>query len=98
MKKFLLGMTGLVAMAGSAMAADLPAQTYKAPPPILAPMYDWTGFYIGGNGGGGSGPHCWGGGSARGGGVPPGRRPASRGGLRGPNRYRLPSRQVFWGV
>ena len=40
MKTYLLGMMGLVAMAGSAVAADLPAQTYKAPPPIVAPMYD----------------------------------------------------------
>src|SRR4051794_21829657 len=24
----------------------------RAPPPVVAPIYDWTGFYIGGNGGG----------------------------------------------
>ena len=31
MKKFLLGTLGLVAMAAPAVAADLPARTYKAP-------------------------------------------------------------------
>ena len=60
MKKFLFGMLGFVAMAAPAVAADLPAQTYKAPPPMLAPMYYWTGFYIGGNGGYGSSRNCWG--------------------------------------
>jgi outer membrane immunogenic protein len=34
-------------------AADLPARTYsKAPPPIVAPAYNWTGFYVGVNVGG----------------------------------------------
>ena len=60
MKKFLLGTMGLVAMVGSAVAADLPARTYKAPPPMVAAIYDWTGFYIGGNGGWGSSRDCWG--------------------------------------
>ena len=51
MKKFLLATVGLAAlgMAAPASAADLAARPYtKAPPPILAPIYDWTGFYIGG--------------------------------------------------
>jgi outer membrane immunogenic protein len=34
-----------------AVAADLPARTYKAPVAYVAPVYDWTGFYIGVNGG-----------------------------------------------
>src|ERR1700676_2250697 len=38
--------------AGSASAADLPARTYTKAP-MMAPIYNWTGFYI--NGGGGSG-------------------------------------------
>src|SRR6201998_2448451 len=52
MKKLLLAATALVALTGSAFAADLPARTYtKAPPPVVAPS--WTGFYIFGGGGGG---------------------------------------------
>jgi outer membrane immunogenic protein len=62
MKKFLLGTVGLVAlgMAAPASAADLPAHPYtKAPPPVVTPVYDWTGFYIGLNGGWGSSRKCW---------------------------------------
>jgi outer membrane immunogenic protein len=33
---------------GAASAADLPM---KAPPPVVAPVWNWTGFYIGGNAG-----------------------------------------------
>src|SRR4051794_22210631 len=54
MKKFLLGTVGLLALgaAAPALAADLPARTYtKAPPPVMAAVYDWSGFYIGINGG-----------------------------------------------
>jgi outer membrane immunogenic protein len=60
MKKFLLVTLGIVAMAAPAIAADLPAQAYtKAPPPMVAPIYDWTGFYIGGNAGWGEAHDCW---------------------------------------
>jgi outer membrane immunogenic protein len=62
MKKLLLGTIGLVAlgMAAPASAADLAARPYtKAPPPVVAPIYDWSGFYIGINGGGGSARKCW---------------------------------------
>ena len=49
----------LAAATGSkALAADLPRPIYKAPPivPVLyAPPYNWTGFYVGGNGG-----YAWG--------------------------------------
>ena len=61
MKKFLLGTVGLLAlgMAAPASAADLAARPYtKAPPPMVAPIYDWTGFYIGGNGGWGQSRNC----------------------------------------
>jgi outer membrane immunogenic protein len=48
-------------MATPASAADLAARPYtKAPPPVLAPIYDWTGFYIGANGGWGRTHACWG--------------------------------------
>jgi outer membrane immunogenic protein len=56
MKNILLGTIGLVAMAAPAFAADLPV---KAPPPYVAPMYNWSGFYIGGNGGWGESDNCW---------------------------------------
>jgi outer membrane immunogenic protein len=60
MRNLPLGTIGLVALSGSAMAADLPARTYNPPPPIVATIYDWTGFYIGANGGWGSSRNCWG--------------------------------------
>ncbi|HKA79703.1 MAG TPA: outer membrane beta-barrel protein [Xanthobacteraceae bacterium] len=43
-----------VGFSQTAFAADLgrPAPAYKAPPPIVAPIYNWSGCYIGGNGGG----------------------------------------------
>jgi outer membrane immunogenic protein len=62
MKKFLLGTVGLVAlgMAAPASAADLAARPYRAaPPPMIAAVYDWSGFYIGANGGWGSSRKCW---------------------------------------
>src|SRR5258708_14161605 len=61
MKKFLLGRVVLLAlgMAAPATAADLAARPYtKAPPPIVAPIYDWTGFYIGANGGWAQSRNC----------------------------------------
>ena len=61
MKKLLLGTVGLVAlgMVTPASAADLAARPYtKAPPPYVAPIYDWTGFYIGANGGWGQNRNC----------------------------------------
>jgi len=44
MKKFLIAVAGLVALAVPALAADLPV---KAPPMVVNPAYNWTGFYIG---------------------------------------------------
>jgi outer membrane immunogenic protein len=62
MNKLLLGTVGLVALslAAPASAADLAARPYtKAPPPMVAAIYDWSGFYIGLNGGGGWSHKCW---------------------------------------
>jgi outer membrane immunogenic protein len=62
MKKILVGAIGAAALSLSAPAnaADLAARPYtKAPPPIVNPIYDWSGFYIGINGGGGSAHKCW---------------------------------------
>mgnify|MGYP003383512265 CR=1 FL=1 len=44
----------------AASAADMAARPYtKAPAPMVAAMYDWSGFYIGANGGWGSSRKCW---------------------------------------
>src|SRR3977135_287680 len=60
-KKFLLATVGLVAlgMAAPASAADLAARPYTKAPPMVAAIYDWSGFYIGANGGWGSSHKCW---------------------------------------
>ena len=60
MKKFLFGTVGLIAlgMAAPASAADLAPRPYTAPPPYVAPIYSWTGFYIGANGGYGWARQC----------------------------------------
>jgi outer membrane immunogenic protein len=52
MKKLMLALTAAAAFTGSAVAADLPARYTKAPAP-MAPVYNWTGFYIFGGAGGG---------------------------------------------
>lgn len=53
MKKFLLATAALVALGAPAVAADLAARPYtKAPAYVPAPIYNWTGFYIGGHIGG----------------------------------------------
>ena len=47
-RRILLASVGAIALAGSAFAADLPS---RAPPPVYvppAPIFTWTGFYVGG--------------------------------------------------
>ena len=52
MKNFLLGTVGLIALGTvSASAADLAARPYTKAPPMMAAVYDWSGFYLGINGG-----------------------------------------------
>ena len=60
MKRLCLAFVSLIALTGAAAAADLsrPPPYYKAPP-VFAPAYNWTGFYIGVNGGGGWGRSAW---------------------------------------
>ena len=55
MKKLLLGTVALVALGATvpALAADLGARpSYTKAPAYAAPIYNWTGFYIGGHIGG----------------------------------------------
>src|SRR6476619_6646727 len=61
MKKVLLVTASLIALgaAAPATAADLAARPYTKAPPMIAAVYDWTGFYIGANGGWGSSRNSW---------------------------------------
>lgn len=59
MKKFLLGIAGVIALAVPASAADLAARPYAKAPAMIAAVYDWSGFYVGANGGWGSSRKCW---------------------------------------
>jgi len=60
MRRLALACVGLAATAGIAAAADLPrAAPYPVKAPVYAPIYNWTGFYIGVNGGGGFGRSTW---------------------------------------
>jgi len=55
MKKILIAASLIAAStATTASAADLGRPYTKAPPPMVAAIYDWSGFYIGANGGWGS--------------------------------------------
>jgi len=60
MKKVLLVTASLIALgaAAPASAADLAARPYTKAPPMIAAVYDWSGFYIGANGGWGSSHNC----------------------------------------
>src|ERR1700722_9658394 len=49
---------GLVALTGSAAAADLPVKALP-PPPLASAVYDWSGFYLGGHFGYAAGSSHW---------------------------------------
>jgi outer membrane immunogenic protein len=55
------GLLSILAFSGAASAADLPARAapYTKAPAIVAPIYDWSGFYIGLNAGGASSHECF---------------------------------------
>src|SRR5260221_7814437 len=61
MKKVLLVTASLIALGATApaVAADLAARPYTKAPPMIAAVYDWSGFYVGANGGWGSSRKCW---------------------------------------
>jgi outer membrane immunogenic protein len=50
MKKFIVGAAFATVGSTCAFAADLPVQAYKSAP-VVAQVYNWTGFYVGVNGG-----------------------------------------------
>jgi outer membrane immunogenic protein len=50
MKQLFLGTVALTVLATAASAADM-APSYGKAPAVVAPVYNWTGFYIGLNGG-----------------------------------------------
>jgi len=60
MRRLALVTAGLlsVGFVGAAPAADLPARTSAKAPPMVAPVYNWSGFYVGLNGGGASSHEC----------------------------------------
>ena len=61
MKRLLLAGVAL-SVATAASAADMQARPYsKAPPAVVSPAYNWSGFYVGVMGGGG-----WGSGDSEG--------------------------------
>ena len=60
MKKILTAAIGMFALSlAPASAADLAARPYTKAAPMVAAMYNWSGFYIGINGGGGWDHKCW---------------------------------------
>ena len=56
MKKLILA-TVLVGISTSALAADMAARTYTKAPVMIEQVYNWTGFYIGGDIGGANVSH-----------------------------------------
>ena len=61
MNRFAMAAAGLLSIAGfagTASGADLAVRTTTKAPAFVAPVYDWSGFYIGFNGGGASSREC----------------------------------------
>src|SRR6478609_5827863 len=100
MKSFLLATVGLVALVGIAAPASAADMAVKArpPAPVIAPIYDWTGFYIGGNGGWGQSRNCWDFLDAAGFAVASGCRERSGGLAGGQIGYRWQANQWVFGV
>src|ERR1700737_1087974 len=59
MKKTLIAASLIAASTATASAADLAARPYTKAPPMVAAIYDWSGFYIGANAGYGSSRKEW---------------------------------------
>jgi outer membrane immunogenic protein len=100
MKKVLLVTASLVALGATApaMAADLAARPYTKAPPMVAAIYDWSGFYIGVNGGWGSSRNEWTNTSVFGFGVGEGSHDATGGTVGGQLGYRWQTGNWVFGV
>ncbi len=59
MKKLLVAAIVSVGLAAPAAAADLASRPYTKAAPMIAAVYNWSGFYVGANGGWGSSHKCW---------------------------------------
>jgi outer membrane immunogenic protein len=59
MKSVVFACLGMLGLAATANAADLPRRYDPVPQRTFVPVYNWTGFYIGINGGGGWGDSKW---------------------------------------
>jgi outer membrane immunogenic protein len=100
MKKVLLVTASLVALgaAAPAVAADLAARPYTKAPPMIATIYDWSGFYLGINGGWGSSRNDWSNTSVFGFGVGEGSHDATGGTVGGQLGYRWQAGNWVFGV
>jgi outer membrane immunogenic protein len=99
MKKIVLAAAAFAAFAAPAFAADLPQRTYApVKAPLMAAVYDWTGFYIGGNGGYGTSRNCWGVVPAGGAVIPDGCHSQSGGVIGGQVGYRWQAGQFVFGL
>jgi outer membrane immunogenic protein len=61
MKRMCFAFATVLAFAGTAAAADLSNRPppYYPKAPVVVPVYNWTGFYVGINGGGAFGKSAW---------------------------------------
>ena len=59
MKRVVFACLGMLGLAATANAADLPRRYDPVPQRAFVPVYNWTGFYIGINGGGAWGDFEW---------------------------------------
>lgn len=59
MKKFLLAGIAAASLTSAVQAADLPPPREPVPPSVVAPVFSWTGFYVGAHFGYGWGKSEW---------------------------------------
>src|SRR6185437_1169285 len=100
MNKLLLVAAGAIALGltSQASAADLAARPYTKAPPLVAPIYNWSGFYVGINGGGGTSHNCWDFLPAVGGAIPEGCHDSTGGTVGGQIGYRWQSTNWVFGL